>query len=425
MIIAAGADSQLTLWTAVGAVIGAITVLFTVAGFVVRRLKARQLICRMTATALRPTATRAMSASLAGGEPGQPGFSWNGVALSSPWLLTLTLANYGWGPIALRDTGPLKFKVGADIVALLNMSPKDRTGNDPQFDRDALTIRYADIGRGRPVTLTLLAEGQANREPLLVRTGSQPESVTVTMSQATRRAGPGGLALSGYTALAVVLALASGLAGFTIGHQGRAGTPVPAHSGSRSPAPSKSSSPAGTLTPAAAAAAAKLGSESAAVQLAGITALGQAMRAHPGEQPVLIGKLAGYIRHHSRLVNQGNNDQPVTRDIQAALNVLRHRNPAADGDTPINLAGTNLSGATLAGIDLAHADLSNDDLSSANLDNANLSGADLSYAYLGQSTFTGSNIGDAGSLHRASFPGTPWCESGKPVYPNLGYTCAQ
>lgn len=164
-------------------------------------------------------------------------------------------------------------------------------------------------------------------------------------------------------------------------------------------------------------------------RLAGIAELKLVTRTQPTRQPVVIGIICSFIVKHSPAsTSPSGNDPPVTQDIQAALNVLAHRNPAHDGGEVIDLDNANLTDADLAGADLADASLSGSngaDLTSANLTDADLSGADLANAYLGGADLTGTDLSDA-DLTAASFYQTPLCSvDNKVIYPARNYNCSQ
>jgi hypothetical protein len=169
---------------------------------------------------------------------------------------------------------------------------------------------------------------------------------------------------------------------------------------------------------------AELNSSAQSAELSGIEALKNLMKTSPSDQPAVITDLASFIRGKSPLEDNGNNDQPVTDVVQAALNVLRSRNPANDRGTVINLNSTNFTGANLSGINLSGASLINTDFTTPNLNDADLSGANLYDAYVGGTNLAGTNLAKA-VLIGASFPETPLCNGSKPVHPAEGYNCTE
>jgi hypothetical protein len=165
---------------------------------------------------------------------------------------------------------------------------------------------------------------------------------------------------------------------------------------------------------------ADLTSGQAATQLGGIDLLQSVMKAGPAEQPTVLQSLAKFIQARSP---SGNNDQPITSVIQAAVNVLRSRDPADDDGAVIDLTNANLTNANLTGIDLDNAILVNADFDSAVLTNANLKDANLNYAYLGDATLAGANLTGA-NLADASLYQTTLCNGSTPTAPQRGYTCS-
>jgi hypothetical protein len=165
--------------------------------------------------------------------------------------------------------------------------------------------------------------------------------------------------------------------------------------------------------------AAELKSPSQSSELSGIAALQNLMKSSPSEQPAAIKDLVNFIHGKSPA---GDNDQNVTTTVQAALNVLRNRNPAHDGGATIVFDNTNFTDANLSGIDLSGASLVNADFTTANLSGANLRDANLSYAYVGGANLAGTDLAGA-TLTGTSFPQTPMCNGSKPVHPAEGYNC--
>jgi uncharacterized protein YjbI with pentapeptide repeats len=134
---------------------------------------------------------------------------------------------------------------------------------------------------------------------------------------------------------------------------------------------------------------------------------------------VIIQKLAEFIRAKSVA---GSNDQPINAVIQSALNVLRNRNPADDGNVEINLSNTNLTNANLSGINLSGATLADIDLSNANLSDANLRGANLNYAFFGGANLAGTTL-EGANLTGASFYQTTMCHGARSTQPQRNYDC--
>jgi pentapeptide repeat protein len=170
----------------------------------------------------------------------------------------------------------------------------------------------------------------------------------------------------------------------------------------------------------------ELSSNQIRTRLAAIAELQGIMRTQPGRQPAVIRMICKFITNRSPESGSGNDDDPVTADIQAALAALAHRNPAHDGGAIIGLNNVNLTEADLAGADLAGAALSGSDgadLTDANLRGANLRGADLANAYLGGADLIGTNLSGA-NLTSASFNQTQLCSPiNTPTYPARGYDC--
>jgi hypothetical protein len=163
-----------------------------------------------------------------------------------------------------------------------------------------------------------------------------------------------------------------------------------------------------------------LKSGSRAAQARAIAALPGLMMASPATQPAVLKSLASFIRSESP---SGNNDHPVTSIVQAALNVLRARNPARDAGSLIDLDNANLTSANLTGINLNGASLMNADFSGANLGGASLRGTILNYAFLGNASLDGADLAGA-NLVNASFYQTLLCHGSAPTQPKMGYNCS-
>jgi hypothetical protein len=173
----------------------------------------------------------------------------------------------------------------------------------------------------------------------------------------------------------------------------------------------------------------KLGSDTLDVRLGGIYELERVACVPQWDyQQTVIDVLAAFIRVHSHEQWQRPKSDPalaserITRpDVQAALNVISHRDPTRDrpepGPSPIdlsdadltraylremnlnraalpraNLTGANLTGAKLKKVKLTHADLSHARLPGADLTGADLTGVDLTDADLTDADLTGADL---------------------------------
>jgi uncharacterized protein YjbI with pentapeptide repeats len=173
-----------------------------------------------------------------------------------------------------------------------------------------------------------------------------------------------------------------------------------------------------------------LGSSNQATRLAGVYQLQRFMLTNRrANQPAIINILSSFIRSRTPLhaihvpYGIGEYWPPLAADVQAALDVMGHRNPAFDGDGYIdlshtdlvsaNLMGENFSDADFIGADLAGAELrevnftladlsgvnmEGDDLTSADLYSAQLGGADLSFALLEGSDLSNVSYATTGSV---------------------------
>lgn len=127
-----------------------------------------------------------------------------------------------------------------------------------------------------------------------------------------------------------------------------------------------------------------LGNDSIDVRLGGIYALQRIMQDSSRDQPALVQVLSAYVRTHAPQPKHGRRgpDQPAD-DVNAALNVLTHRDRQHDGTTyVVNLAGAYLAGARLESADLTYFRLNHANLSGAHLDGARLRHTELSGAHL-------------------------------------------
>ncbi|MFE7271191.1 pentapeptide repeat-containing protein [Streptomyces sp. NPDC057623] len=149
----------------------------------------------------------------------------------------------------------------------------------------------------------------------------------------------------------------------------------------------------------------RLDDGSANIRRGAIFSLQGIMEDSPRQQPAVIYALSEYIRTHATekpAKNTSKNPSKTEKapDIQAALSVLGQRDPAHDGDRPIDLRGVQLAGVDLHGADLSRANLAGAVLSQGNLEDTHLSGADLRGASLRGTVLTradlaGANLGRA------------------------------
>lgn len=128
----------------------------------------------------------------------------------------------------------------------------------------------------------------------------------------------------------------------------------------------------------------RLDNGSANIRRGAIFSLQGIMEDSPREQPAVLYTLSEYIRGRATKKSSTTGKAP---DIQAALSVLGQRDPAHDGDRPIDLRGVRLTGVDLHLADLSGANLAGAVLSHGNLEGTKLSGADLHGA-----TLTGTNL---------------------------------
>jgi hypothetical protein len=154
------------------------------------------------------------------------------------------------------------------------------------------------------------------------------------------------------------------------------------------------------------------------VRAEAIYALERIARDSATDHPIVIDRLATFIREHSREPQprgpHASAPEFKTRlDIQAAATVIKRLNKGRDHH-PVNLSGAdlsaadlngaNLSGADLSGANLSGANLNGTDLNGANLDGANLDGANLDGANLSVADPSGANLNGA-NLSGAIWPG--------------------
>jgi hypothetical protein len=436
------ADSWYTSGTFWGAA-GALAVLLTcgIATWVAFSLAnpVRRLLCVMSAAPLLHAPAQGMQGRLQ--------ITWNGTELEDPSVLDISLTNRGRRDISRDDFDqPLEFRVQAQILAVLatTTKPDKTTFSAISFEDDVLKVGPGLIRRHQTIKFTLLAIGAA---PTLTSSATALREVDVVL--ATDQAGGGAaprrvraaVALAATAAVAGVL-----LIGLLIGHaflprvnqsslirppmssaHATSSATAKASVAAKASAPAMTSAPATTSAPVSPQVSnsvrmgeADLTSGQAATQLGGIDLLQSVMKAGPAEQPTVLQSLAKFIQARSP---SGNNDQPITSVIQAAVNVLRSRDPADDDGAVIDLTNANLTNANLTGIDLDNAILVNADFDSAVLTNANLKDANLNYAYLGDATLAGANLTGA-NLADASLYQTTLCNGSTPTAPQRGYTCS-
>jgi uncharacterized protein YjbI with pentapeptide repeats len=147
----------------------------------------------------------------------------------------------------------------------------------------------------------------------------------------------------------------------------------------------------------------QLGSEKLDIRIGGIYALERVARDSERDYSTIMEVLTTFIREHSPIeeasANASVEQQSVHADIQAALSVIRRREPRGkDGEIRFPktyLVRANLTGAHLTGSDLARADLRNADLEGADLTGALLIGARLNGADLTGARLNGANLDGA------------------------------
>ncbi len=138
----------------------------------------------------------------------------------------------------------------------------------------------------------------------------------------------------------------------------------------------------------------QLGSDKLDVRIGGIYALERIARDSARDHPTVMEVLSAFVREHSREdwpppdPNRRKQERSTRPDVQAALAVVGHRDPAT-GIRPIDLTGANLTGANLTDADF----------SGASLVRANLVGAYLVHANLTGTHFTGANLAGANLSH--------------------------
>ncbi|MGR6970624.1 pentapeptide repeat-containing protein [Streptomyces cynarae] len=133
----------------------------------------------------------------------------------------------------------------------------------------------------------------------------------------------------------------------------------------------------------------RLDNSSATIRRGAVFSLQGIMEDSPRDQPEVIATLSAHIRTHATKKLPMPEKAP---DIQAALFVLAHRDPAHDGAALLDLRGAYLIGASLQGADLSKADLTGAVLTNSDLRDADLSGAVLHRASLRQTKLEGATL---------------------------------
>jgi len=144
-------------------------------------------------------------------------------------------------------------------------------------------------------------------------------------------------------------------------------------------------------------ASARLGSPDLDERLAGVHELEGLMRRYRSpHQPAVMRALSAFVRARAT----GCGHAGPAEDVEVALSVLRHRDPARDGGTVMDLHGACLAGIVMTYTNLAPANLRGADLTGATLagmalSGGNLAGARLTAANLRQSVLAGADLTDA------------------------------
>lgn len=401
MLHEATADPS-SLWPAISAVGAVASVLGSLAVFVGRHLLIRRLVCGFSAIPLPP-----------GAGAGGPG-------AESPQLLQITILNRSFRGVDSGDLGgtPLSFEVGARLREIIKGPGQSSNAVIAEGHRgEALEIKQLRVPAWESTVLNILVDGQPQ---YLQKITNDPPGMKVKVLNPKSTPKTPSMAPWGAITLAVVgVVMIGAWTGFQVGDN--PGTQALPPSPSASPSGGSGNEQAAPPSAAELAAAANLNSGNPGTQADGITKLQSLMQAAPDQQPNVIGSLTKYIR---RVSPAGNNDQPVTVNVQQALTVLARRNPAHDGGITIDLENVNLTQANLRGIDLSDAELGDSDFSVANLDGADLSGASLTSAFLGGATIDGARFSGA-NLGGASFWDTSLCKGQTPVRRGEGYDCNQ
>ncbi|GAA4444100.1 pentapeptide repeat-containing protein [Phytohabitans houttuyneae] len=163
------------------------------------------------------------------------------------------------------------------------------------------------------------------------------------------------------------------------------------------------------------AAARNLSAEGPSAREAAIREFGRIARQWPDDQPDAMRLLASFVRRHTRpTVSPPGRptcpDRAVPVDVATALEVIGSRDPAHDGDGPINLSGACLNHADLAGADFTCVNLDATHLEDAMLESATLVGAWLTGARLAGASLYEARLGharmDRALLHAPGEEGT-------------------
>lgn len=426
MILADPLYTSGTFWGAAGAI--AVLVTGAVATWVAFVLAnpVRRLQCVMSAAPLLKAPPQGVSGLQ---------ITWDGTELREPNVLDVSITNRGRRDITGDDFDlkqPLEFRVHAKILAILGTSTTSNSTafSAVVFDDDVLKVGPGLIPRRQTIKFTLLAIGA---EPALSSAAAALREVKVDVltEDESHRRKPGRFrAAAGLAASAAVAGLV--LTGLLIGHEllpRTGGSPGQAAVASSTAATAPAQPAASVVAPATVspqlASALRTGemdlaSRQAATQLGGLGILQSVLRSGTAEQPAVLSSVAKFIRDRSP---SGDNDQPITPVIQAAVNVLRARNPAADDGTLIDLSNANLTNADLTGITLNQAILANTDFDGAVLSSASLQDANLNYAFLGGASLTGANLTGA-NLAQASLYQTTLCRGATPTEAQRGYNCS-
>ncbi|MFJ9583844.1 pentapeptide repeat-containing protein [Streptomyces acidicola] len=136
----------------------------------------------------------------------------------------------------------------------------------------------------------------------------------------------------------------------------------------------------------------RLNNNSATIRRGAVFSLQGIMEDAPRQQPSVIDALSAYVRAHATKKLSTPEKAP---DVQAALFVLTHRDPAHDGGAPLDLRDVYLTGALLQGADLTRANLTGAVLTNADLEGADLSGATLRRATLKQTELPDATLAGA------------------------------
>jgi uncharacterized protein YjbI with pentapeptide repeats len=419
MVLASGWYSSGTFWAAAGTVAVLATGTIAIILALLQDNPVRRLECTMSVAPLLQGSAEET--------PGKLQMTWDGVVLKDPHVLEITLFNRGRRDIPKEDFDqPLEFRVGATILAVLRIISGSSSSvfRAVGFEGDLLKVGPGLIRRRQSIKVTLMAVGS---DPILTSSAAAVRDVDVEVLEAVQSDHPRPARVKFVAGIGVV-ALMAGLVliGLVVGNGlSRSKNVSASKSKNTSSAVSIEPKSSPTTIPASASASlrmaeADLASNSQATQLNGVDILRQLMRNSPIAQPDAVTALAKFMRLKSPA---GNNDQPATQVIQAAVNTLASRNPTYDQGVTIDLSNTNFTNANLATIDLVNAQLVNTDFSDANLNGADLQSADLNYAFMGGATLVGANLNDA-NLASASFYQTAMCNGSRPTEPQRAYNCS-